>query len=119
MATINNERDALLEIIRLLQGPDQQTRDQLLKIAYQGISAGDAAADDGVQRDSKAWTNSSTISQAVYFPATRVLRLHFTSGAIYDFFEVHPSTWNGMKEADSPGKYYNTSIKQHENKKVL
>lgn len=123
MATITNERDALNEIIRIITTTgDSHTwhkSKEIVQIAQQGLASGAGIVDDGIQRDSKAWKDSSTLSQAVYFPATRTLRLHFTSGAIYDFFEVHPSTWNDMKSADSPGRYYNTNIKQHENKKVL
>lgn len=114
MAKINNERDALNEIYRLLTGPDEQTRDQLLVIVNQGL----ACKSEGGKQDSKTWTDSSTINKANYSALKRVLTIHFVNGNIYEYFDVHPIKWSSLLETDSPGRYFNTDIKQHENKKV-
>lgn len=54
---------------------------------------------------------SSNVSQAEYDDVTQVLTITFNDGAMYDYFDVPPETYRGLKHARSAGAYVNSSIK--------
>ena len=55
--------------------------------------------------------SSSMITRATYDPETETLSLQFVSGQTYDFEDVPISVYNGLLEADSPGRYYHANIR--------
>lgn len=59
------------------------------------------------------WTSlaSSNLSAMRYDEETRLLQIRFLSGRSYDFKDVPADVADGLKQADSPGKYFNSSIK--------
>lgn len=54
---------------------------------------------------------SSNVARSEYDDQTRVLTVHFHSGGVYDYADVPPEKWNGLRGSDSPGKFINTHIK--------
>lgn len=67
---------------------------------------------------------SSNISQIGYEKEERivfnqdpisVLRIIFTSGITYDFYDVPQDIFIGLKDATSVGKYFNQNIKNRYN----
>lgn len=59
------------------------------------------------------WTPlaSSNLSAMRYDGETRLLQIRFISGRTYDFKDVPADVADGLKQADSAGKYFNSSIK--------
>lgn len=59
------------------------------------------------------WTPlaSSNLSAMRYDEQTRLLQIRFHSGRAYDFKDVPADVADGLKQADSAGKYFNSSIK--------
>lgn len=59
------------------------------------------------------WTPlaSSNLSAMRYDEQTRLLQIRFLSGRTYDFKDVPADVADGLKQADSAGKYFNNSIK--------
>jgi lysyl-tRNA synthetase, class II len=55
--------------------------------------------------------NSSTISALRYNDASEVLRVWFTSGAVYDYYKVPPEEYENLLHATSIGAHYNEFIK--------
>ena len=60
------------------------------------------------------WINtpeSSNISRFAYDDASRVLKVEFTNGSVYDYFDVPGHVFNGMRNASSKGQYLAQQIK--------
>lgn len=59
------------------------------------------------------WTPlaSSNLSAMRYDESSRLLQIRFHSGRTYDFKDVPADVADGLKQADSAGKYFNSSIK--------
>lgn len=59
------------------------------------------------------WTPlaSSNLSAMRYDAQTRALQIRFHSGRSYDYKDVPADVADGLAQADSPGKYFNSSIK--------
>lgn len=59
------------------------------------------------------WTPlaSSNLSAMRYDEQTRLLQIRFQSGRSYDFKDVPADVAGGLKQAESAGKYFNSSIK--------
>jgi hypothetical protein len=54
---------------------------------------------------------SSMIASAGYDPDTRAMEIEFRSGKTYTFEEVPPYVFENLLSSDSPGRYFNQSIK--------
>lgn len=46
-----------------------------------------------------------------YDAQTKTLEIEFNSGMIWHYLDVPKSEFSGMMKADSPGSYFNESIK--------
>ena len=59
------------------------------------------------------WTPlaSSNLSACSYDADERVLQIRFRSGRTYGYKDVPEDTYEGLKQADSPGSYFNSTIK--------
>jgi len=59
------------------------------------------------------WTPlaSSNLSACRYDADGRVLQIRFRSGRTYDYKDVPEDLAEGLKQADSPGQYFNSNIK--------
>lgn len=59
------------------------------------------------------WTPlvSSNLSAMRYDEQTHLLQIRFQSGKTYDYKDVPADVADGLKQADSAGKYFNSSIK--------
>jgi hypothetical protein len=60
------------------------------------------------------WINtpdSSNISRFSYDKDAQVLTVEFHKGRVYDYFDVPKRIFEGMKSADSRGKYLHSEIK--------
>jgi lysyl-tRNA synthetase class 2 len=55
---------------------------------------------------------SSVVRRYSYDPATRRLRIEFQHGAVYDYLDVPPEVYEGMKAAPSKGEYLNAHLKK-------
>jgi len=58
-----------------------------------------------------ATPGSSNLAGFRYNETTQTLTVQFNSGTIYDYYDVPPHVFEGMKSADSQGKYLNKEIK--------
>lgn len=56
---------------------------------------------------------SSVVAHMIYHAETRVLRIVFVSGMVYDYKEVPEAVYLAMKSSGSKGIYLNTHIKGH------
>ncbi len=54
---------------------------------------------------------SSVISTFKYFPETKILRITYVSGKIYDYINVSVQVYDALKQSDSKGNYLNKYIK--------
>ncbi|MGO9607699.1 MAG: KTSC domain-containing protein [Candidatus Binataceae bacterium] len=54
--------------------------------------------------------DSSTLSSAGYDPLTQTLEVEFTSGSIYQYFEVPPRIYDELMRASSKGSYLGNYI---------
>lgn len=54
---------------------------------------------------------SSNVAGFSYDKAAQVLTVEFNNGSRYDYYDVPENVFEGMKSADSKGKYLNTEIK--------
>lgn len=57
------------------------------------------------------YVDSSAIRFVDYNPSTRVLKITFTTGNTYDYFNVPQHIYDGLISAASKGSYYNDFIK--------
>jgi predicted RNA-binding Zn ribbon-like protein len=56
---------------------------------------------------------SSNVAGFGYDVANQVLTVEFNSGSRYDYYDVPEHIFEGMKSADSKGRYLNAEIKGH------
>ena len=54
---------------------------------------------------------SSVVARFNYSPIKLVLRITYTSGAVYEYIDVPGDVYNAMKEAFSKGAFLNIEIK--------
>ncbi|MDA2939146.1 KTSC domain-containing protein [Acidobacteria bacterium AH-259-A15] len=55
--------------------------------------------------------DSSNIASIGYDPQTLTLELEFTSGRVYQYFDVPSTTHEQLMQAESKGKFFNAQIK--------
>ena len=55
--------------------------------------------------------HSSVLVRATWDPDTEQLQIQFSSGRVYTFTDVPVSVYQGLLEADSPGRFFNEQIK--------
>ena len=58
-------------------------------------------------------TDSSMIRRAIYNFATNSLKVEFNSGALYEYANVDPQTYEEFCKAESQGKFFNEKIKNN------
>ena len=65
--------------------------------------------------ETHVFVGSKAIVRGEYAPATRTLRLWFTSvpTKAHDFPNVPPEVWRGLCQARSAGNFYNRNIRQY------
>jgi len=54
---------------------------------------------------------SSVVARMHYYAETKILRVVFVSGMIYDYLDVPEEVYMAMKTSGSKGIYLNTHIK--------
>ena len=55
--------------------------------------------------------SSSLISRIGYDEADRLLKVWFRDGPLYCYFDVPEGVFEGLRNADSPGRFYNARVK--------
>ncbi len=55
--------------------------------------------------------HSTMASQIGYDPDREILQIEFQSGAVYQYAEIDPETWEDLQYSDSIGCFYNEEIK--------
>jgi KTSC domain len=55
--------------------------------------------------------HSTMASQIGYDPDREILQIEFQSGAVYQYAEIDPETWEDLQYSDSIGSFYNEEIK--------
>jgi len=55
--------------------------------------------------------SSSSIASVGYDPETLTLEIEFSSGLIYQYFDVPEQVYNDLRNAGSPGGYLASNIK--------
>jgi hypothetical protein len=63
--------------------------------------------------NTQAESNSSTVKRCFYDFTTKVLKVEFVSGAIYEYEGVPSIVYDDLCKADSQGKYFTESIKNN------
>ena len=58
-----------------------------------------------------ATPESSNIARFAYDDASRILKVEFKNGSVYDYFDVPGHVFNGMQSASSKGQYLAQQIK--------
>lgn len=56
---------------------------------------------------------SSNVTRFRYEETAQILTVEFNNGSCYDYYDVPDHIFEGMKQADSKGKYLNAEIKGH------
>lgn len=59
----------------------------------------------------KTFTNSSQVKQIDYKPEEKILEVTFLTGKKYAYYDVLAETWDGVKNAESIGKFLNSEVK--------
>lgn len=59
----------------------------------------------------QAESNSSTIKKCIYDFTRGVLKVEFTSGALYEYEGVSSEMYDSLCKAESQGKYFTENIK--------
>ena len=54
---------------------------------------------------------SSMAAQIGYDADREILQIEFNSGAVYQYADVDPHTWEDLRSSDSIGSFYNDEIK--------
>ncbi|MGK7924365.1 MAG: KTSC domain-containing protein [Spirulina sp.] len=89
------------------------------KAAYDGLQQVAAIANDEipVMEENAALlihpTRSHCTAAIGYDPRQELLQVEFVNGAVYQYEEVDPDTWEDFCETESPGRFYNSEIKGH------
>jgi len=54
----------------------------------------------------------STMATSVGYDCNdRILQVEFSNGAVYEYADVEPETWEALQETDSLGKFYHSEIR--------
>jgi hypothetical protein len=56
---------------------------------------------------------SSNLSRIRYDEGSNTLEIEFQGGRVYQYFDVPLQVFEGLRNADSHGQYFNTYIKGH------
>jgi len=61
------------------------------------------------------WINveSSNLARIRYDESSMTLEIEFHGGRVYQYFDVPVQVFEGLRDADSHGKYFNQYIKGH------
>lgn len=59
----------------------------------------------------RQYVSSSNIASIGYDPDNQVLEIEFLSGAVYQYYDVPQSVYDGLMAADSHGKFLDVYIK--------
>jgi hypothetical protein len=62
---------------------------------------------------------SSAIQYATYYYRTKTLFVMFANGHAYDYLDVEPSMWEGLRASPSAGAFLNKIIKKQHFNKIL
>ena len=57
--------------------------------------------------------SSSAVDKVGYDAPRRLLRLMYTNGRVYDYFDVPPNIYDELLQAESVGEFVNLEIKPH------
>ena len=60
----------------------------------------------------RQYVSSSNIASIGYDPDNQVLEIEFLSGAVYQYYDVPQSVYDGLMAADSHGKFLDVYIKK-------
>lgn len=55
--------------------------------------------------------DSSTMRSVGYEAKSRILEIEFDSGAVYQYLDVPPRTYEELRAAESKGRYFNSEIR--------
>lgn len=56
--------------------------------------------------------DSTCIDHTLYFPRSGLLAINFVKGKhSYDYFTVDQDTYQGLRDAESPGGYFNAALR--------
>jgi len=61
---------------------------------------------------------SSVLKSVGYDEQNKMLETELVNGALYEYYEVHPSEYIKLMQSESLGEYYNKSIKRHRYRKL-
>jgi hypothetical protein len=64
-------------------------------------------------KEQQTTVDSSTIKKFIYNFVTNSLKVEFNSGAIYEYNNVNPETYESLCKSDSQGKFFNEKIKHN------
>lgn len=56
--------------------------------------------------------NSGTVRSAGYNRDSKVMEVQFANGGVYSYWPVEEDDYNSLRAADSPGRYFNSVIKE-------
>ncbi|MBN9620878.1 MAG: KTSC domain-containing protein [Actinobacteria bacterium] len=56
---------------------------------------------------------SKALAEAGYDPAAHVLRVHFRNGRTYDYLDVPPDVWAGLRTSAHPWTEWGEYIKEN------
>ena len=60
----------------------------------------------------RQYVSSSNIASIGFDPDHMILEIEFLNGAVYQYYDVPQSIYDGLMAADSHGKYFAASIKK-------
>jgi hypothetical protein len=63
------------------------------------------------ERIQRIGVSSSALRSVGYDPEQRVLEIEFTSGAVYQYFDVPPEVYRGLMAAESHGRYFHQHVR--------
>lgn len=55
--------------------------------------------------------SSSNLKSVGYDPVTQTLEIEFQSGAVYEYYNVPVSVYEGLMQASSHGQYFHQNIR--------
>ena len=57
--------------------------------------------------------SSSNLASVGYDPASQSLEIEFTTGRVYEYFDVPQQTYDKLMAAESHGRYFNAYIRDN------
>lgn len=60
----------------------------------------------------RQYVSSSNIASIGYDPVNMVLEIEFLNGAVYQYYDVPQSIYDGLMAADSHGKFFAAYVKK-------